>query len=309
MFTNKLPWVVVLALWTGGSTYWHVCRIKQLCPDGDTPSASVSTPTTPAFTVPGLQFTDGSSASFRSSGHLAFAKSGADVNLNGVRPLLDSLSIYLKSNPEKRIQLTGFYDPTETNSSTEPNLGLARANSIRAYLISLGIPEEQLQLAGEENAQLDFTPAGDSLYGGIRFAFLNEVLVKVEQSTAEEDLAKKAKFESIFEPLDLYFSTGKIDYIKTSETQTFLEKTRAYLQEHPEQKLLITGHTDNTGSDAINLALSKERAAAVKKQFVTAGIAASQIETDGKGESQPLASNDTEKGRRTNRRTSIVVKK
>ncbi|RAJ99802.1 OOP family OmpA-OmpF porin [Larkinella arboricola] len=309
MLTTKTPWVVLLLLWMGGSTYWHVCRIKQLCLDDATPSTpvSVATPTRP-FTVPGLQFSDGTSTTFRSPGHLAFAKSGADANLNGIRPLLDSLALYLKSNPDKQLQLTGFYDVNEQNSSSESNLGVGRANSIRAYLMSLGIPEGQFQVVGAEKPDLSFTPAGDSLYGGVQFAFLDEVLVK-EQKSTEEELANGETFASIFEPMDLYFNTGKIDYIRTAETVKFLEKTKAYLKEHPEQKLLVTGHTDNSGPDALNLTLSRKRADAVKMQFVKAGIAASQIEVEGKGEILPIASNNTEEGRRANRRTSVVVKK
>jgi OOP family OmpA-OmpF porin len=310
MFTNKTLWVVLLLLWMGGSTYWHVCRIKQLCADDDTPHAGISagSVTTPAFKVPGLQFADGAAASFNSPGHLSFAKSGADVNPAGVRALLDSLSSYLKSNPAKRLKLTGFYDSTEQNSSTDTNLGIARANSVRAYLATLGVPDTLFTIQGGERPDLAFTPAGDSLYGGIQFAFLEEVLVKAQKPVAEEELAKGEKFASIFEPMDLYFNTGKINYIKTAETNEFLQKTKAYLKEHPDQKLVVTGHTDNIGPDELNLVLSKKRAAAVKTQFVHEGIAASQVEVQGKGEIHPIASNDNEQGRRANRRTSVVVK-
>jgi OOP family OmpA-OmpF porin len=309
MFTNKTPWVVLLLIWMGGSTYWHVCHIKQLCADDDTPQSGISagSKTAPAFTVPGLQFADGTTASFQSAGHLAFAKSGAEVNPAGVQPLLDSLSLYLKANPGKRVQLTGFYDPKEQNPSTDANLGLARANSIRAYLKTLGVADTLFTIQGEEKADLAFTPADDSLYGGIQFAFLEEVLVKAPKP-AEEKLADSQKFASIFEPMDLYFNTGKIDYIKTAGTREFLEKTRVYLKEHPDQKLVITGHTDNVGPDALNLGLSKKRATAVKMQLVNEGIKASQVEVQGKGEIQPIGTNETEDGRRANRRASIVVK-
>ncbi|MGA0558364.1 OmpA family protein [Larkinella sp. VNQ87] len=309
MFTNKIPWLVLLFLWMGGSTYWHVCRIKQLCPDDNSPAptASVSNPTAPAFTVPGLSFSDGTTVIFESPSNASFAKSGSKANLNGVQPLIDSLATYLKANPGKHVQLTGFYDSGEQNLSGEASLGVARANDIRAYLIGLGVPEHQLKTGGESKTDLVFTPAGDSLYGAVQFAFLDEVLVKGKKPTAEEELATKEKFASIFEPMDLYFNTGKIEYIQTAETNAFLRKTKEYLTQHPDQKLVVTGHTDNVGSDALNLMLSKKRAAAVKRQFVAAGIAASQIELQGKGETQPIASNETEAGRKANRRTAIVV--
>ena len=58
----------------------------------------------------------------------------------------------------------------------------------------------------------------------------------------------------------------------------------------------------------MNNVLSKKRAAAVKQEFVQAGIATSQVEIDGKGERFPKETNDTEAGRKANRRVEIVVK-
>ncbi|GAB3899239.1 hypothetical protein GCM10028803_20000 [Larkinella knui] len=311
MLIHKTLWVVLLLIWMGGSTYWHVCRIKQLCSDSaaSVPGGAPGSAPVSSLSVPGLQFADGTTAAFNSPGHLAFAKSGAQVNPAGVQSLLDTLAIYLKSNPGKRLQLTGFYDSTEQNPSTEANLGLARANSVRAYLSTLELPDTLFTLEGAMRSDLSFTPAGDSLYGGVQFAFLDEVLVKGKKPVAEEELAKAEKFASIFEPMALYFNTGKTAYIKTAETDEFLQKTKAYLKEHPDQKLVVTGHSDNVGSDALNLLLSKKRAAAVKMQFVNEGIAANQVVVEGKGETQPIASNESEAGRRTNRRAAIVVKK
>ena len=67
------------------------------------------------------------------------------------------------------------------------------------------------------------------------------------------------------------------------------------------------GYTDNEGSDDGNLELSKKRANSVKKRLLTQGVASSQIESDGKGEADPKASNDTESGRKANRRVTVVV--
>jgi len=69
--------------------------------------------------------------------------------------------------------------------------------------------------------------------------------------------------------------------------------------------LLIEGHTDSVGSDAYNQQLSERRAESVKAYLVSKGIAESRIETKGYGESQPVASNDTEAGRAKNRRVEL----
>ena len=71
--------------------------------------------------------------------------------------------------------------------------------------------------------------------------------------------------------------------------------------------IVATGHTDQTGSDAYNQKLSLRRASAVKAFLVSKGIAASRVFTEGKGESQPVASNKTREGRAKNRRVEVEV--
>ena len=69
----------------------------------------------------------------------------------------------------------------------------------------------------------------------------------------------------------------------------------------------IVGHTDNTGSDAINYPLSQRRADSTKNYLVAKGVSSSRITTAGKGSTQPIASNATEAGRAENRRVEIFV--
>lgn len=69
----------------------------------------------------------------------------------------------------------------------------------------------------------------------------------------------------------------------------------------------VVGHTDATGSDEYNLALSQRRAAAVKAGLVAEGMNPAEVRDQGAGESQPIATNDTEEGRKQNRRVVIVV--
>ncbi|MBA4161497.1 MAG: cell envelope biogenesis protein OmpA [Novosphingobium sp.] len=69
----------------------------------------------------------------------------------------------------------------------------------------------------------------------------------------------------------------------------------------------VEGHTDSTGSDQYNQQLSERRAATVKAEFVKAGMPEANVRAVGKGEAQPIASNDTDDGRAQNRRVVIVV--
>ena len=75
----------------------------------------------------------------------------------------------------------------------------------------------------------------------------------------------------------------------------------------PEIKIEIGGHTDNIGEDRANQNLSQERANSVKKYLVEQGVVSSRLIAKGYGESTPIADNNTEKGKRLNRRTEVKI--
>lgn len=82
-----------------------------------------------------------------------------------------------------------------------------------------------------------------------------------------------------------------------------------YLQHNPEFRILITGHTDDTGGPSLNLRLSKERAEAVKKFLTEEGVTGEQISTAGAGMERPLLPNTSEENRRLNRRVEFLLYK
>ena len=71
--------------------------------------------------------------------------------------------------------------------------------------------------------------------------------------------------------------------------------------------VVVSGYTDSTGNDSINIPLSKNRAAAVKQYLINKGVSSSRISSEGYGASNPIASNDTAAGREQNRRVEINV--
>jgi OmpA-OmpF porin, OOP family len=96
------------------------------------------------------------------------------------------------------------------------------------------------------------------------------------------------------------------DKIK-GESFGMIKEIAAVLNENPDVKVRIIGHTDSDGEDAKNLELSKKRAAAVKNALVKDyGIDGSRIETDGKGETQPVVKNDTPENKAQNRRVEFI---
>jgi flagellar motor protein MotB len=92
-----------------------------------------------------------------------------------------------------------------------------------------------------------------------------------------------------------------------SESEPVLHEIADALQAHPEWTLIINGHTDNIGGDALNLDLSRRRATAVRKALVERyKIEDSRLTTNGFGASQPKESNDSDRGRALNRRVELV---
>jgi outer membrane protein OmpA-like peptidoglycan-associated protein len=103
----------------------------------------------------------------------------------------------------------------------------------------------------------------------------------------------------------IYFDVNRAEVKPTSYAT--LKEIAQVLKENPTVSIKILGHTDSDGDEAANLDLSKRRAAAVKQELINAfGIAAAQIETDGKGEMQPVAANDTPANKAKNRRVEFV---
>ncbi len=69
----------------------------------------------------------------------------------------------------------------------------------------------------------------------------------------------------------------------------------------------VGGHTDNVGDDATNMKLSHDRAKTVRDYLVTGGITSQRVQAKGYGELNPVASNDTDAGRQSNRRTEFII--
>jgi len=106
-------------------------------------------------------------------------------------------------------------------------------------------------------------------------------------------------------PSDISFDTGRAD-IKPN-LRPILDKFAAGLVSNPAATVTIIGHTDNTGSDAVNNPLSVNRAASARDYIVARGVASSRVAIDGRGSREPLVTNDTAENRAKNRRVEIFV--
>ncbi|HWR14778.1 MAG TPA: OmpA family protein [Terriglobales bacterium] len=104
---------------------------------------------------------------------------------------------------------------------------------------------------------------------------------------------------------DVLFDIGK--YSLKSGTREKLAKVAGILLAYPGLNIVVGGYTDNVGSDAMNQALSENRAASVRDYLVQQGVPTNSITSKGFGETLPVASNDNSTGRQQNRRVELLV--
>ena len=104
---------------------------------------------------------------------------------------------------------------------------------------------------------------------------------------------------------DVLFEVG--DATLKPGARRSIENLARFLRSHPERQLIIEGYTDSTGPDEANLDLARQRANAVARAVVNAGVDPGRVETRAFGEALPIASNDTAAGRQLNRRVEIVI--
>jgi outer membrane protein OmpA-like peptidoglycan-associated protein len=91
------------------------------------------------------------------------------------------------------------------------------------------------------------------------------------------------------------------------ESEPALNELHQFLSENPEIRIHIIGHTDNTGTDAYNMKLSVARAQSVVDWLIGKDIPADRLEAEGRGETEPVDSNNTEEGRANNRRVVFII--
>ena len=127
-----------------------------------------------------------------------------------------------------------------------------------------------------------------------------EVVVSMTPISIDEPVsALKVPLQNVF------FAFGSSELLPESKTE--LDLLLDFITENPGLKVKIIGHTDNIGSPESNLVLSKNRANAVVKYLVKRGVSESRLVSEGLGDSQPIATNETEQGRRQNRRTELEI--
>lgn len=104
---------------------------------------------------------------------------------------------------------------------------------------------------------------------------------------------------------DVLFETGNAQL--RGGTPSNLNKLAEFLNRFDTRTVTIEGHTDSVGSEMSNITLSQQRADSVQFYLVAQGVSSSRITTSGKGESAPIADNESPTGRQQNRRVEVII--
>jgi outer membrane protein OmpA-like peptidoglycan-associated protein len=136
----------------------------------------------------------------------------------------------------------------------------------------------------------------------------NAEIARTEAENAQRELAemqaKKTDRGMVVTLSDVLFDTGAATLKPGADLA--LGRVSDFMKQNPDTKLIVEGHTDSVGSEVSNETLSQRRADAVKAALMSRGVQGDRIETIGRGEGFPVASNDTQAGRQQNRRVEII---
>ncbi len=145
--------------------------------------------------------------------------------------------------------------------------------------------------------------------GGVAGAVIGKKMDKQAEEIKNE--VPGAKVERVGEGIVVEFSSAVLFGFDqsnlSSSAQSTLNDLVQVLNKYPDTDLEIQGHTDNTGTDKYNQALSERRASTVANYLTSHGIALERVRTVGLGESSPKYTNDTESGRAQNRRVEFLI--
>ena len=190
----------------------------------------------------------------------------------------------------------------------EISLAAERAERNQAQLATQKSDAEAARLralADQQAAQATARTQATALAAASAQAGLDQARI-VEQAEQLKDMdAKMTARGQIITLGDVLFSVNQATL--SAEGQRNVRKLADYLNKYPERRVLVEGHTDSTGGNSLNQALSERRADAVRTALMAMNVAGDRVPIQGLASTYPIATNDTAAGRQLNRRVEIIV--
>lgn len=296
--TTNLLGIIITIL--AGTYFYITCCSECGMSSKKEPDKEVMAPVADEATSYPFAFSEGEFA-YSANNNFNFNPSSSTILLPVTQDIEDGigrLNSFLTENSNKVVDVTGYYKSDEENDSAFPNLGLARANAVKNYFVSKGIPSRLINIYGTLKNEL--VPKGNIYLGPLGY--------NLTERPEDADDKLKALYNRInSNPLTLKFNTAEASINLSSEQRQKFADISTYLDKVEGATANVVGHTDNTGQRATNIALGQERADFAKAYMMRNGISESKINATSKGPDEPLVSNATEEGKAQNRRTVITL--
>ncbi|MDH7516642.1 MAG: OmpA family protein [Bacteroidota bacterium] len=257
---------------------------------------------------------------------------GGDNPENALEGLAEATTLRFRHSAQKIFILitdAPYHQKSEqgdgrTDFTTESMIQFLRRHNIRLFAITPAHLEQYRRMTEETHGRQfdimqDFSSILDEFSESITNLYAVRYTMRVDVPPEHITLEIRNTFDEVvdskrvpllevdkkfvLENILFEFNRATLDKTYIPELQNIYNILKAYPTIHIE----IRGHTDFVGSDEYNYALSDARARAVKKYLVDRGISPARITTRGMGKMHPVAPNDTEIGRRLNRRTEIII--
>lgn len=196
-------------------------------------------------------------------------------------------NILSEKTGDNLLEITGYYYDEERNTSTFANLGLARANELKV-LFGNELSADRIRLKALK-APFPFDKENPYLEAS-SFRWLPAPKPSTVEIFTDRTVVR-FPFNSVQKELD-----STIDQYLDQLSKRIIET---------KEKVSLTGHTDNIGEEEVNIKLALRRAKMIRDVLIEKGVNRRQINTYSKGKSEPIATNDTEEGRRQNRRVVV----
>ncbi len=176
------------------------------------------------------------------------------------------------------------------------------------YHIAIWVQKSRLRLYQEQTKLIDLPkamPVDCIKPDRLRFEYGAAMISNIRIAVGAPDMRNKLLTEGKLVSYGIYFDVNK-DVVKPESYGTLKEIAKV-LAENPDVRVKIVGHTDADGQDAANLDLSQRRGTSVKNELVKSfAVDASRLESDGMGEGQPVAPNDSQANKALNRRVEFI---
>jgi len=171
--------------------------------------------------------------------------------------------------------------------------------------VTIAKEKAELQAADLAAADAELAAVDAELAAADAQAQRDQALIEQQEQQLKELNAQKTERGLVITLGDVLFNTNKAQ-LKSGGMHN-VQKLAAFLNQYPQHKVLVEGHTDSTGSDSYNQELSDRRANAVRMALINMGISSDRVTTHGYGEAFPVGGNDTAAGRQSNRRVEIII--